>query len=155
MPPFLLALLSAAGGAFLYNRFDAARRTRDDLDVARQRALAMTSRELLQGRSYGVQIAVDPKAPAWGGANAPRDLEAAARLIRATYQQLGWRFLSNPALADQASARRFFAGEVAPWVFVGTWTRPERVQGSAPGWAGMTLAQEVPTTPGAAAIGPA
>lgn len=155
MPPLLLALLSAAGGAFLYNRFDTARRAQSDLDAARQRALGMTARELLQGRSYGVQVAVDPKAPEWGGANAPRDLAAAARLVRATFQQLGWQFLADPALADQASARRFFAGEVAPWVFMGTWTRPERFQALAPRWAGMTLAQELPSVPGAAAIGPA
>ncbi len=147
MAPIVLALLSAAGGAFLYNRYDTARRDRQDLSAAQQRVLAMTARELLQGHSYGVQVAVDPKSPAWGGANAPHDLGTAAQLIRATYQQLGWQFLSDPALADQASAKRFLAGEVAPWVFAGTWSRPERFQPTSPGWAGMTLAQELPSTP--------
>lgn len=148
MHPLLLVLVGAAGGAFVASRASAAKQQRADLDIARQKALDMAAGTLLSGHTYAVQIMVDPRAPQWGGPAAPRDLASASDLIRRTYEPAGWRVRGAPALAVPATASSFLAGRPALWVFLGTWTRPERFQSFDPGFATMTLAQEVPAVPG-------
>lgn len=150
MHPVLLALVSAASGAFLFSRVAKAAEERTAAERARQAALGMSAQELVQGRTYAVQIMVDPRMPGWGGAAAPKDLATASALIKATYEQLGWRLLNLPAIADVQNAQRFFAGQPALWVFSGVWSRPEKFQAISPDWATMTLAQELPTLPAAA-----
>lgn len=144
MNPVLIALASAAGGAFLFSRVAKAQEERARTDAARQATLDLTAKELKQGHAYAVQMMVDPRAPSWGGPAAPRNLATAAALIKATYQQLGWRFLNEPATS---SGVQFIGGQPALWIWSGVWTRPEPFQPVAPGWAVMTLAQELPSLP--------
>lgn len=142
----ILQLLGAAlGGAFLYNAYDTARRKRIAEAAAAQNALNQMAFSLLRGHTYAVQVMVDPNAPAWGGPKAPKDAATASNLIAATFAQLGWRILAPPAIGAPSALPAFLKGTPTLWVFTGVWTRDVTVQPIAPGWATMTLAQEVPT----------
>jgi hypothetical protein len=145
LPAVVIVVASAAGGAFLWNAYEKAKEKKLVDDAARQNAVNKVASELLKGKSYAVQLMVDPANPTWGGIN---NLERASALIKATFEQLGWRLHFNPAPRDdlKTATQKLALKQPMEWVFNGTWMRDERYQTLSPGWVGMALPYLLPTT---------
>lgn len=147
LPVIVIALGSAAVGAWVYGLISSAQ-ARNRLEQGqRQDATNQFARELEKNKTYAVQMMVNPQAPDWPPQQT--DLARSAALIKATFEQLGWRFPPNgagdPKLRDQGNASRFFAGSPAEWILTATWIRDERVMPAAPRWLAMALPYQIPT----------
>lgn len=145
LPAVVVVAASALGGALLFSAYEKTQQKKVAEDAAKQSAFQNVARELQKGRSYTVQMMVDPRHPQWGGV---RDLATASNLIRATFEQLGWKFLMHPKPREdqQVAAAKLASGQPLEWVFNGTWTRDEKYQPMSPGWVGMALPYLLPTS---------
>jgi len=145
VPVVVLVAASALGGAILYNAYDKARAKKVSGDTARQSAFDKVARELLKGKTYAVQMMVDPRSPQWGGVT---NLDTASNLIRVTFEQLGWRFLMNPTPREDkaTAAQKLATKQPLEWVFNGVWTLDQKFMPVVPTWVGMALPYELPTT---------
>lgn len=146
VPAIALYLAAAAGGAVAYNMYDKSKQKKAAEDAARQNVVdTQAAHELQKGRSYAVQLMVDPRQSQWGGV---RDLATAAKLIQATFEQLGWRFIMQPKPreATATAATKLNALQPLEWVFTGTWMRDEKFQSMSPNWVGMAVPFPLPTT---------
>jgi hypothetical protein len=135
LPAFVLYLAAAAGGAVVYDMYKKSEASKGASD--------QVASELIKGKSYVVQMMVNPQSPQWGGV---RDLAQASALIKATFEQLGWQFLMNPTPRDPATAAaKLNALQPLEWVFNATWTRNEKAQTMSPSWVGQALPYPLPT----------
>jgi hypothetical protein len=142
LPAILLYVAAAAGGAVLYNAYEKSKAPKkSDAQVVADTKVAS---ELQKGRSYVVQLMVDPRQPTWGGV---KDLPTASALIKATFEQLGWRFLMPPTPREPTAvaAQKLAAAQPLEFVFNGTWMRDEKYQTLSPSWVGMALPYPLPT----------
>jgi hypothetical protein len=142
IPTILIIAASAAGGALLFSSLVKAK-TEDD--AARQNAANQAASQLDKGKTYVVQLMVDPRSPQWGGL---RDLTTASNLIRVTLEQLGWKFLMNPMPRESSvtASAKLAALQPLEWVFNGTWMKDEKFMSGAPTWVGMALPYPIPTS---------
>lgn len=112
-----------------------------EADEAREKAYGQMAKELEQGKSYTIQLMVDPRSPQWGGVT---DLVTGEQLIKATFEQLGWKVLSYPKIRSDAEAKKFYAGQPCEWVFNGTWTKADKFMTGTPSWVGMAIPYLLP-----------
>lgn len=141
MFPFLLIILAAAGGAWMHSTYQREQQKKRDEEAFHKNVLSLSSSQLEKGRTYTAQVMIDPKSPQWGNIN---DLNRAAALIKATFEQLGWKFVMNPMIRNEDNARRFIAGEPNEWIFNAIWMKDEKYQTLKPDWVTMVLAYPLP-----------
>lgn len=144
LPTLLVVVASVFGGVIAKGAYDTAKRKKEEEDAARQSAVDQFARTLQKGKNYAVQLMVDPSNPQWGGV---KDLTTASALIKATFEQLGWRFLAAPAPRDSSAvaSQKLMAGQPLEWVLTATWIRDEPYQAVSPGWAAMALPYLIPS----------
>jgi len=134
MAPFIAALLGAAGvgGAYLILKETQKHAPLDPsklplVDPVNKPGLVNA---LNKGRTYAVMAMNDwtkmPGAisPGGGGYQTP-DKDGNARYIKAVFEGVGFKVLSEPQLRDGNEAKKFFAGQPSLWVFNAQWTRDE------------------------------
>lgn len=113
-----------------------------DQEVAQshfQAALGMAAKELTQGKGYTVQLSIQSSKT---GTNNPATMAA---LIKATFEQLGWRVTSTPSPLNATNTQAFVASRDSQWVFQGQWTKEEKFMPQGPAWLGMAMAYPTPT----------
>jgi hypothetical protein len=90
-----------------------------------------------KGRTYAVLAMNDwtkmpgAIAPGGGGYQTP-DRDGNSRYIKAIFEGLGFKVLSDPQVKDPAEAKKFFAGQPSLWVFNAQWTKDEKAVDLAP-----------------------
>ena len=128
MAPFIAALLGAAGvgGAYLLFKKPTPPAP-PNIDPNK----AKSADTLTKGKSYAVLAMNDwtkmPGAisPGGGGYQTP-DKDGNARYIKAVFENVGFKVLSEPQLRDNAEAAKFYSGQPALWVFNAQWTKDEK-----------------------------
>jgi len=106
------------------------------------KAFGEVAQTLDQGKKYGLKLFVDPKDPTFGGI---RDLATAQQLIKATFEQLGWKFATMPMLATKEDLGKLSMGQPTQFVAVAMWNRPEKFMPTKPNWLTMALPYSLPT----------
>jgi hypothetical protein len=145
LPLFVYVVGSALAGALGYATWDKAHQKKLADDAARQSAASMSAKELIKGKSYIVQLMVDPKQSQWGGV---RDLATAQQLIQRTFEQLGWRFLMSPTPREDSKTAAAKLQNLQPleWVFNAQWMLDQKTQPMSPNWVGMAVPYLLPSS---------
>lgn len=144
LPLAVYVVGSALAGAFGFSVWEKSHQKKLAEDAARQNVFNQSAKQLDKGRSYTVQLMVDPRHPQWGGV---KDLSTASRLIQATFEQLGWKFLmpATPREDAKVAAAKLQAAQPLEFIFNGTWMKDAKVQTGTPGWVGMAIPYPLPT----------
>ncbi len=137
LPVPVLVLLGAAGGAFILNGVQSAKKRSADAENARQASLNLAATEFAQGKTYAVQLMVTPSI-------GTRDPIQASAVIKATMEQLGWKVLSIPVTRGPADATAFVTGQASQWLFSGQWTKTAKFMEVVPPWLGSAMAFQLP-----------
>lgn len=107
-----------------------------------------TTRDLVKGKTYAVLTTItaqDGKPGPTNINNKPSgpigtlEMNRAAAIIKATYEQLGFKFLSSPVPRDTGEASDFLNKKSSIWLFNAQWTLDSSKPGDQPPW---TLSQD-------------
>ena len=139
MHPLLIADGVVGGGLVLKHFHD----KKVQADTDREHAFKQMANELITGKTYAVQMMLDPSATDWPPQ--AHDRTIAEQYIKTFMEQLGWKILSPPKLRNEAEASAFVAGKPSQWVFNGTWRRAEKFMPGGPKWLGMAIPYLLPT----------
>jgi hypothetical protein len=137
IPAVVIALAAAAGGALLMNKVQKDKARAFEAETARQQSLGLAASELIQGKTYAVQLVVTDKI-------GTKDVVTASNVIKSTMEQLGWKVLSTPVVRGPVDATAFATGQPSQWVFSGQWTKTDKFMQVFPPWAGSAIAFLLP-----------
>lgn len=135
MHPLVLIVGGAALALAGKSYFD----KKKEQEVATQHVLGMAAKELIQGKGYTVMLEIDSSK---AGTNSTATM---ASVIKATFEQLGWRMTSTPTPRGANDTLAFTQGRPSQWIFQGQWTKEEKFMPQGPPWLGMAMAYPTPT----------
>lgn len=103
-----------------------------------QKKMLMGVSELKTGHTYTVQLSIDTSKLG------TKDPSTASAVIKATFEQLGWRVMSTPQPKAPADMQALAEGKASQWMIQGVWTKPDKYMTQTPPWLGMAVAYEAP-----------
>ena len=145
MNPLLLALLVGGGGYLGYQLLKPKPQTSEG-------PMGYGSRDLIQGRTYTVQLMVDPTKiyiPNGNGGqrlqgNNPQEVDMTSKVIQAAFEQLGFKVAAPPALFGPEESVKFLQLMPSQWVLTGMWLRPEKNLTTGPDWLLSAVPYQLP-----------
>ena len=140
--PLVLVLGAAAAGALLMKQSQKSAEAKAAEEAARAKLLGQQASELEAGYSYSMQFMFIPEASKLQG------VPNQSALIKATFEQLGFKALSTPQPADAAQQALAVQNKNASWVFAGVWRRRDKkyIDLAIP-WLGQSMLFKLPAQP--------
>ena len=142
MHPLVLVLGGLAAGALVMKQRQSSKEAADAENAARLALLGQQASQLDAGFSYSMKFMFLPEK------SGLKDVASQSALIKATFEQLGFKALSTPQPASSSAASLAAKNENAEWVFAGVWRRQDKkyIDLAVP-WLGQSMLFKLPAQP--------